>query len=872
MSSNEVLLLKLRANSLSVRFQEHLDTESVRRTSPNQSNRKSHETIQNEENIDEKKLFILENILEKDYMFTVLPRKVRLKYASALRPIRLGPNVTVFKQGDRPDKFYVIETGSLLVTVGKDQSRLVGSGQTFGELAILYQCTRSATVTSKEESFLWYLDRNTFFEAATEIESVRTQRLKSYLLKLNLDHEESIEEEEEENASERFQQLSRRLVFHRFPPKSEILCASQSSTILHVVSGSISHISNKDKKSVVVYGSSSSWFEVCRADEIARDGRRLVSDSSSVTTVLAMNHMDLMSMSQKCKYRRMIESDLEEDSDLPFDSELSSSMRSIKQRMSRNYTSPEYFVQDKINQMSVITTPSIDDDEGDEEKEEEEHNKDVMMVHNSPRLTRRRRQIPLQSSTLHPTDSFRGDEDSCCDDDEEEEDDHEDSRMDDETQTLLVSTLSEHFLFSDLRENELESMVRRMKKRTYKANEWIVRRGEKTSETDCGLFVVGLKSFVLLSENKDDESKRVDAGNTFGASALMFSERHRVSVRTSSEKTELWFLGPRAFHRYRAISASKRRAKIENFVSKSKVLALLPSSCVESLADSFVTHSFLKGTVIIRENDEGDVCYFLEKGRVEISKDGDRMRVLTEGSFFGELALLNKEPRSATVTCLTDVNCLVIARSAFEMLSKNFSNVIRRAMSSPKIVRKSSFFTTDVYMPLSLDEDTSNIMNASSFDVKDCIGEGSYGQVILVKHIETGEPYAVKRVLKRRKKKRGKKKNKENKESEIPREVEILRLMNHRLVSRLVSTFDIGTTMFLVMPFYQGGDMFSMLIRRKKKQLTEKEARFYVAQIHIALMYVMSFVFVLLFVCVCVCVCLSFHLRKLTLIMYDSLS
>lgn len=43
--------------------------------------------------------------------------------------------------------------------------------------------------------------------------------------------------------------------------------------------------------------------------------------------------------------------------------------------------------------------------------------------------------------------------------------------------------------------------------------------------------------------------------------------------------------------------------------------------------------------------------------------------------------------------------------------------------------------------------------------------------------------------------------------------------------------------MFLVMPFYQGGDMFSMLLRRKRKQLTEKEARFYVAQIHIALMY-----------------------------------
>ena len=168
----------------------------------------------------------------------------------------------------------------------------------------------------------------------------------------------------------------------------------------------------------------------------------------------------------------------------------------------------------------------------------------------------------------------------------------------------------------------------------------------------------------------------------------MFSERHRISARTgTSRETELWFLGPRAFHRYRALSASKRGAKIESFISKSKVLSVLPSSCVENLADSFVTHSFLKGTTIIREQDEGDVCYFLEKGRVEISKDGKRMRILTEGSFFGELALLNEEPRSATVTCLSDVSCLVISRAAFEKLSTSMSNVIRRAMSSPKIVR-----------------------------------------------------------------------------------------------------------------------------------------------------------------------------------------
>ena len=149
------------------------------RTSPFQWSRKNCEQKSDQESSNEQQIAMLEKILEQDYMFTVLPREARSKYAKAFRPLRLGPNVTVFKQGDRPDKFYAIETGSFLVTVTKDQTRLVGAGQTFGELAMLYQCTRSATVTSTEESNLWYLDRATFHQAVDEIEKIKETKLTS---------------------------------------------------------------------------------------------------------------------------------------------------------------------------------------------------------------------------------------------------------------------------------------------------------------------------------------------------------------------------------------------------------------------------------------------------------------------------------------------------------------------------------------------------------------------------------------------------------------------------------------------------------------------------------------------------------------------
>ena len=284
LSSNEILLLKLRANSLSVQFREHLDMELVGRTSPFQWPRKNVEQKSDQDCSDKQHIIMLEKILDHDYMFTVLPRESRSKYAQAFRPLRLGPNVTVFKQGDRPDKFYAIETGSFLVTVNKDQTRLVGAGQTFGELAMVYQCTRSATVTSTEESNLWYLDRATFHKAVEEIERIRETKLTSYLR--GLDWQAFVEEDREEDDVTTLEKFSRRLVFHRFPPKSEVQCVSQSSTIFHVVSGSISHVPNKEKKKCVMYNASSSWFEVCRADEIAREGKCFLSASNAWTTVI----------------------------------------------------------------------------------------------------------------------------------------------------------------------------------------------------------------------------------------------------------------------------------------------------------------------------------------------------------------------------------------------------------------------------------------------------------------------------------------------------------------------------------------------------------------------------------------------------------
>ncbi|GDY22750.1 hypothetical protein LBMAG56_40970 [Verrucomicrobiota bacterium] len=89
-----------------------------------------------------------------------------------------------------------------------------------------------------------------------------------------------------------------------------------------------------------------------------------------------------------------------------------------------------------------------------------------------------------------------------------------------------------------------------------------------------------------------------------------------------------------------------------------------------------VNHAHYKpGDVIIRQGDPPTDFYVIEQGEVEVARttpahpDGEVVTVLGPGSFFGEKALLNSEPRSATVRARTDVEVLVLGRNVFTQLS-----------------------------------------------------------------------------------------------------------------------------------------------------------------------------------------------------------
>eukprot|EP00743_Colponemidia_sp_Colp-15_P002670 GILK01002893.1.p1 GENE.GILK01002893.1~~GILK01002893.1.p1 ORF type:complete len:289 (+),score=58.23 GILK01002893.1:415-1281(+) len=74
---------------------------------------------------------------------------------------------TVIKQGDPGDNFYIVESGELDIFVARGNNApakvmTASAGTAFGELALMYNCPRAATVTAVTRSVLWALDRVSF--------------------------------------------------------------------------------------------------------------------------------------------------------------------------------------------------------------------------------------------------------------------------------------------------------------------------------------------------------------------------------------------------------------------------------------------------------------------------------------------------------------------------------------------------------------------------------------------------------------------------------------------------------------------------------------------------------------------------------------
>jgi HD-GYP domain-containing protein (c-di-GMP phosphodiesterase class II) len=98
----------------------------------------------------------------------------------------------------------------------------------------------------------------------------------------------------------------------------------------------------------------------------------------------------------------------------------------------------------------------------------------------------------------------------------------------------------------------------------------------------------------------------------------------------------------------------------------------VPESDLRQIAEIMELRSYRTGAVIIRELSEADRFFIIYRGKIEITKKLDRgeelvLAVRGDGDFFGEMALLDARPRSASARAVEHTTVLEISRSDFDV-------------------------------------------------------------------------------------------------------------------------------------------------------------------------------------------------------------
>jgi len=123
------------------------------------------------------------------------------------------------------------------------------------------------------------------------------------------------------------------------------------------------------------------------------------------------------------------------------------------------------------------------------------------------------------------------------------------------------------------------------------------------------------------------------------------------------------------------------------FFRKFPLFADLDDRELATIAAVAKTRRYAKDDVIFYADESGDIFCLIREGQVKvtmISPEGKEiiLKILGPGDFFGEMALLDDEPRSATVAALNPLSTLSIAAFNFRSLLKSNASITYKVLVS----------------------------------------------------------------------------------------------------------------------------------------------------------------------------------------------
>lgn len=130
--------------------------------------------------------------LNQSFMFSNLDESEKKIVIDAMEERKVTANTCVIKEGEEGAELFMVQSGRLACTkVFKGNTepthlKNYEPGEAFGELALLYNAPRAATITANEDCILWALDRQTFTHIVKDSASKKRAEYEEFLEKVSL--------------------------------------------------------------------------------------------------------------------------------------------------------------------------------------------------------------------------------------------------------------------------------------------------------------------------------------------------------------------------------------------------------------------------------------------------------------------------------------------------------------------------------------------------------------------------------------------------------------------------------------------------------------------------------------------------------------